>query len=181
MQSSQVSLSIARLALVKIDTPELWKTYLQGTSGNTGYGAGPRGFNRDRNNRTFTDKQVQDLLGQPLPKGKVALALPIQLAVTDEEAQEDRISVFAIVLGDKSAVDKITAEKQSAMEEANAKRQAQRQAQREAEVARMKDFQKQRESGGGMDSKRLDDLERRLKRIEASVGSILLKLEGMNR
>ena len=177
----------AKTGMVKIDTPALWKNYLQGQTPG-GMGSMHRDFHRNsRNSRKLTDSQIEDLLGEPLPEGKIALALPIQMAVTDEEAQEDRINVFAIVLGDKTAVDKIEAKNKSAAEKANAKRAAQREMQMEeqkmraesARAARAAKAEKRQAEAGGLDSKRLDDLEKRLKRIEASVGSILLKLEGM--
>ena len=165
----------SKTGVVTVDTPALWKDYLDAT---VGPGSVDRSSSRSsRDKQAAIKKQVEDLLGEPLTRGKFALTVPIQLAVTDDEAQQDQISFYAIVLGDKIELNKLRAEKKAAAEAAKEARMVEFR-KREAAMTVTRNQRLQVEAGETED-KRLDEIESRLKPIESSLETILLKLESL--
>ena len=149
------------------------------------------------------DKQYAKAFGKALPQGKLALVLPIQIAVTDDEAQEDRLSVYAVVHAPKSDLDARTAEVERRLKAENDERQrkqmaAQRLAMEKqmekqkianaaAELEKQKKLAAQAEQaeqakaeGSDIES-RIEALEKRTRRMEATLDAVLEKLENLQK
>lgn len=167
--------------MVTIDTPLIWKNYLK--KHNSPVSARERMMaraDRSNNNQTLSDKDFEELFGKPVPKDKLAFVLPIQLAATDDEAQEDRISVYALVLGEKADIEKLEKKKRAQQEIARKANEAQRVASaamsKLANAARAAKAAEAKTKNEGAAS-RMDDLEKRMRRMEATLDAILQKLE----
>ncbi len=166
---------------VTIDTPLLWKNYLKTSTSSAGSRSSMmRSRSNNNNSNKLSAKDFEAFFGKPLPDDKLAFVLPIHLAATDEEAQEDRLSVYALVFGDKAAVDKIENEKRAKMEVARKaaleRQAAAREKARMAEAERTARAQTQT-SNTEAGSARMDKLENRMRRMEATLDSILQKLD----
>ena len=106
-------------------------------------------------------------------------------------SQEDQISVFPIVIGDKTELDDFVAESKAAevvaqkeKKEKEALREKEAETLRKKRAAEIAAKEQVSESGAeGIESrsKQLDEIENRLKRIESSFESILLKLEALEK
>ena len=162
---------------VTVDTPKLWESYLKTMAAG---GSFERfGHLNSRNGKTPLDKVYKDKFGKPLPAGKTPFTLPIFLAVTDEESQEDRLALFTVVHGDKAVIEKTKAQ-----------REAQRQAARQEQIAKQKEMREQftkrkemqeqqrnKSASSKGTSARIDVLEKRMRRMEATLDLILEKVQ----
>ncbi len=165
---------------VTIDTPMLWKNYLKSNISSASSRSSMMRSRSNNNNNNLSAKDFESFFGKPMPDDKLAFVLPIHLAATDEEAQEDRLSVYALVMGDKTAVDKIEKEKRAKMEAARKaaleKQAAAREKARLAEAERMAKAKTQT-SSTETGNARIDELENRMRRMEATLDSILQKID----
>lgn len=150
--------------MVTIDTPSLWKRYVSAPP--------PVGlhFGKQRKVQYLSEEEYAEMLGKPLPAGKVPFSLPISLAVSDEEAQEDQMTVYAVVHADKTAVDKIEADRLAKLETDRQERLARNNANQEQP---MKDRNRTTSAGA---TERIDELAKRMRRIEATLDMILEKV-----
>lgn len=153
---------------LSIDFPTLWKNRIEKIS----QGEGPpfqslsptNSFPKQPRTRTTRGEIWQGLFGMKIPPGMQPTAVPLTLTAMDSAGQRDEIFAQAIALAPKQE-----------MEEANAAAAAIRAAKYAEGVAEMKAKQ------GGSASKsiplRLDELEKRTRRIEAQLDTILRKLD----
>lgn len=171
---------------VTIDTPALWKKHLATYRG-TSSSASRSGIRRSSNTKMLTTKQIEEMLGGPLPKGKLPFMVPVQVAVTDDEAQEDRMTFYAVVLGDQSEMDQLVARQKTLRAAANmandiaraaqrAEAMRQQKAREQKMLAEKKAIEQKQQEGS---SQRIDELEKRVRRMEATLDAILGKLEKM--
>ena len=184
---------------VSIDTPAMWEKYL--TAQTTSQGIQSR-RNRMRSNsqKLLDGKQYAKMFGKALPQDYLALLLPIQVSVTDEEAQEDRLSVYAVVHAPKNDIDvklaEIAQRRKAAQAEQDKRRNEQMAAQR---LAREKQMEKQRlanaaaalerekklaaqpKTEGSDIESRFEALEKRSRRMEATLDAVLKKLEELQK
>ena len=189
---------------VSIDTPAMWEKYLTAQTSQQGImNRRNRNRSRNRSSQFLDDKQYAKAFGKALPQGKLALVLPIQIAVTDDEAQEDRLSVYAVVHAPKSDLDARTAEVERRRKAENDERQrkqmaAQRLAMEKqmekqkianaaAELEKQKKLAAQAEQaeqakaeGSDIES-RFEALEKRTRRMEATLDAVLEKLENLQK
>ena len=170
---------------VTIDTPLLWKNYVKALASPTSNAMRLRASrNRNQQNTPKPEEQFEELFGKPLPAGKLPFVVPIQLAATDDESQEDRISVYAMVLGDKSAIDQIEkdqAAKLKEMEVARAKQRQEYEANKMASQAKAiaeAQANRVRQSSNGQT---VAELEKRMRRMEATLDVVLQKLESIEK
>ena len=96
----------ADTGVVTVDTPSLFKKSLNRSSSNYSI----RRSNSGSNQTPPSEEQMMKWFGES-SKGKTAYVVPINLAVTDEEAQEDRMSVNAVVFASKKELAAINAKK----------------------------------------------------------------------
>ena len=156
---------------VTVDTPKLWESYLKRI---TAGGSLARLRDPYSNSKPLSDKDYEDKFGKPLPVGKTPFTLPIYLAVADEESQEDRMSFYVVVHGDKAAVEKIKAEREAKQEAAQKEQFAKRmEMKKRQENARNNPVSK----STGNTSARIDVLEKRMRRMEATLDLILEKVQ----
>lgn len=127
-------------------------------------------FGKQRKVQYLSEEEYAEMLGKPLPAGKVPFSLPISLAVSDEEAQEDQMTVYAVVHADKTAVDKIEADRLAKLETDRQERLARNNANQEQP---MKDRNRTTSAGA---AERIDELAKRMRRIEATLDMILEKV-----
>ena len=166
---------------VTVDTPKLWESYLKTIAAGSSF---ERFSHRSsRNGKPPLDKVYKDKFSKPLPAGKTPFTLPIFLTVTDEESQEDRLTLFAVVHGDKAVIEKTKAKREAARQEQIAK---QREVQ-EQQYAKRREMQGQKLRGQKLrdmqpgsskgTSARIDVLEKRMRRMEATLDLILEKVQ----
>ena len=156
---------------VTVDTPKLWESYLKRIAAG---GSLARLRDPYSNGKPLSGKDYEDKFGKPLPAGKTPFTLPIYLTVTDEESQEDRMSFYVVVNGDKAAVEKIKAEREAKQEAARKEQFAKRMEMKERqENARNNPVGK----SNGNTSARIDVLEKRMRRMEATLDLILEKVQ----
>ena len=154
---------------VTIDTPLLWKKHLSGK--NTSQMRGIRGRNQ------LGSGAYSHFTGQPIPAGKTPFVIPIGLAVVDSEGQEDRLSVYAIVLADKAVIDQKRTQQNTKRQLANAANQAGRVLESTFEqLAKTASASKSR-SQEKEDIARLEKLEKQMSRMEATIDEILEKIK----
>ena len=150
---------------VTIDTPKIWQSYLQRNTPPYNGSFRPR-----RNRKQPSDEEYEAIFGNPIPAGKTPFVLPIKLAVTDEDAQEDFLLFYAVVHADKKAADQLEA--QQAANAETAKNASQER------VATANRARIQRNSPRKIETMdRVDDLEKRLRRMEATLKLILEKVD----
>ena len=169
--------------LLTINTPSLWEDFVKRSNRSNSYST-----RRNSNQKPVTEEQLTEWFGGS-SKGKIACVLPIQLAVTDEEAQEDRLSAYVVVMADKSKFERYRAKKRASENFARTVREAEnaigkaynaltnpkRQAQpRVNPLPRIKapPKAKNKDLNG-----RADELDDRLERIESALESVLKKLD----
>ena len=121
------------------------------------------------------------MLGKSLPDDQLALVMPIHAAVTDENAQQDRQPLFAIVLAPKKAIDEKMAKVVKHRKQAQLDSEKQHDGKSKADkLAREKQATvnsvSQRSAEGGL-AVRIEALEKRSRRLEATLDSILDKLD----
>ena len=165
---------------VTVDTPKLWKAYLGG-----------QGQKRDRffHDASATIKPsdwYERITGESLPKDVMPFAVKIHVAATDPEQQEDRQSFYAFVLAPRGEYDALKAKQQSEMAKEMAERRAKaderrREQKRVREEQLAAQMQLQKDRGSPESADRLGDLEKRVRRMEATLDSILEKLEKMQK
>jgi len=157
---------------VELDTPLMWKNHLKKGNSNIRNSRSPRG-----KARTVTAKQFEEWFGEPLGENKLSFVVPIQMAVTDEESQEDRISVYAVIRADRGEVDKVKAKQRAQLELARKANQVQRMAAMAAQqLARTAKKAQDSVKKEGQES-RMDGIEKRMRRMEATLDAILGKIE----
>ena len=169
---------------ISIDTPRMWRTFLRNlTNKQFPFMGSPNSSfmqNKDHSKKSKADTYFE-LTGEPLPKDKLPFVLPIDVAVSDEEGQEDRLHCFVLVLAPKSDVEKVEKEKLAEMEKRRAEIERQRAEQRALAQKRNEELMKRREreqaEKANQDDSRLDELENRVRRIEAVLDTILQKME----
>ncbi|MEM7559103.1 MAG: hypothetical protein AAF394_08265, partial [Planctomycetota bacterium] len=163
---------------VVVDTAALWQN-LQSQAKKTPTSSFPRNttplqvFEPATNARLF-----KELTGKELPTDMLAATLPINANLRDSEGQEDAIQFQVVVIG---AAKPITETIEKAKEEQKLAREKAQERSRERALAQQKARemaqQKERNTTQGVEE-RLNEIEARLRRIEAALDSVLKKLDG---
>jgi len=162
---------------ITVDTPMLWKKALGPPSTRDQM----RAMQRSSSNQPTASTWYKKITGEELPTGKVPYHVPIHVAVTDEEGQEDRINVVAFVFGDKKAADEVAQKraKQRAKQQAEARAASEKR--REQQMLERKKAEELKlakaESANGASKDRFDQMERRMRRMEATLDALLEKLD----
>lgn len=174
---------------ISLDTPKIWKAHLEKLvpSVNQKASLAEAMMIRDRSRSSNSTQSIpevyEELCGTKLPKDKTPFVLPIDVAVSDEEGQEDRISYFVVVLAPKGELEKVEKEKNAQILAQREKMEKRRAADREMARKRNEEMMKRREAEKGIGSSktdsRIDALEKRMRRMEAAIDAILGKLEKM--
>ncbi|PHR93851.1 MAG: hypothetical protein COA78_32630 [Blastopirellula sp.] len=161
---------------LSLDIPSMWKTFME---------ALPAKQKDFRTGRTLTTKlsdnakYYQEITGQKLPAGKMALSLPIIVTAVDDEGQQDQLNYYAIVLADRTELDKANAllakaetERRAKLQLEAEKRQVEQAAMREAQAIKAAETAK---AGGTQ----IQALEERVILLEATLKVIVRKLEAL--
>ena len=158
-----------------IDTPMLWDSYVKQAPVES---HAPRIRSRNQPSAMSPEengRQYRALTGKELPADKLAAQLPISAVLQDRNGQQDSIEFRVIVLGSRKSLDDAIAAKNAEIKERLAAAQEAKKAQEEAR-AREAEMQKEAEGDKSV-TERLDELEARLRRLEAALDSILKRLE----
>ena len=163
---------------LSIDTPKMWEQFANQ------FGKNPRlddtrrfgGVQEGALDFSQNAKQFKRLTGKELPADKFAAQVPVSLSLQSEDGQRDTTQFGVIVLGPRQAIETARADRKA--EEAKQIAAAQ-EAQRKMaeEQAALKAARQDAKSSGGEASERLDQIETRLRRLEAAIDSILKRLE----
>lgn len=178
--------------LITVDTPTLWNNYLQRRpNANSNHVVA----HRDRQGPAPINPSIvyQRLTGQKLGKEMEAASLPIHVVVSDDAGQIDEVNFFVTV---KGSVAEHNRKREQATRKANARRRRDRQLQdisnqaesvlrnigRSLQEASELHEQNQRKAPTDKPqtrsyADRLDDIEKRIRRMEATAESILRKLD----
>lgn len=161
---------------LNIDLPLIWKQFVK---------QDPR---RNRQNLkqyvTQTAPAIVKRYDLPVSADQVPFVVPIHVSVSDEEANSDQTTFYPIVLVPRKTVENVVEEAEKA--QASARRNQQRRAMenprdrvplRQAEVEGPKRHPDPKPDLPSVDEKRLTDLENRVRRVEAVLDAILIKLE----
>jgi hypothetical protein len=163
----------AKSGKITVDLPLLWKRHLSSLSSSA------RDRFEENNGRQGTDPKTafERLTGEALHDGKVAYAVPLEVAVSDKEGQRDTLGIALVALAPAGDVQKITAARQ-----AEARRQQEEQ--QKLMAARQEEMRRQQEAAAKSKTEaaksegdRIEQLENRIRRLEASLDSILQKLD----
>jgi hypothetical protein len=155
---------------VRIDFPGIWKRRVEDVSQGTQPPfqlADPQLLREIQSQRTV-EEWIEKVTGVKVPAGMVATTIPLTLSATDSGGQGDRVFAQAIAVAPKHAI-----------EEANAAAAKIRAAQHDKMIAERQGTAK---SGADEDTTatRLGELEKRVRRIEAQLDTILRKLDEMS-
>ncbi|MCC9601271.1 hypothetical protein LOC67_12000 [Stieleria sp. JC731] len=132
--------------------------------------------NNDPLDASVNAAEYKRLTGKSLPAGQLAAQLPISAVVRDSEGQEDATQFSLIVLGPRKPLD--DQRQQLVAQAAARKEEAQRQqALRMAEAQMAQAQSRAAKTETKPTDERLDQLETRLRRIEAALDSILKRLD----
>ena len=157
--------------VVQLDMPALWKDFIDGAVGQM------TDFRTGRNFKPLiagADEKFKSLTGKSVPEGKLAVTVPLHVAVTDDEGQQDRQMLYVVALGPRKQLDDVLAAHEQQL--ADAREKAQREAQQRRQEMEEK-RQAELAAQGGTEGDRLDALEKRVRRIEATLDAILEKLD----
>ena len=114
-------------------------------------------------------------------QGKIPFAIPINVSVTDSEAQNDQLTAFAVVLGDKSSIDKMEAKQRAFIETAQKEYAAKKKAAQEQARAELERSRSGRAQGlpaeSDEESIRLNRLENQMSRMEDKLDRILKEIK----
>ncbi len=116
----------------------------------------------------------KNAFGKDLPADKLAVSIPVFVVASDEEGQIDQISFDMVALGNRKELNEMVVAQQQQIDEQNERRRQEQQRMRE-----LAEQQRQRLRAPG--EERLDELEQRIRRMEATLDAILLKLEKLEK
>ncbi len=160
-----------------IDTPTIWKNYLKENTPPS------KSFRRNyhRRNPKSLSAEYENMFNVPIPAGKIPFAIPINVSVTDSEAQNDQLTAFAVVLGDKSSIDKMEAKQRAFIETAQKEYAAKKKAAQEQARAELERSRSGRAQGlpaeSDEESIRLNRLENQMSRMEDKLDRILKEIK----
>ena len=106
----------------------------------------------------------EQLTGKALPEGTVPTVIPLRLAVTDEEGQQDRVYASLLVMAPKDELEKLSLAYQKEIERREVER-------RKARPPRSTDHKSE--------PKMIEGLEARVRNLENTLSLIMEKLERM--
>lgn len=157
-----------------IDTPKLWEQFISqfGTNSRVDEARRFGGFQESPLDYSQNAKQYKRITGKELPADKVAAQVPVSLSLQSEDGQRDTTRFGVIVLGPRQAVETAKAEKKAEVAKQLAAAQESQRKMLEEQAA-----QRDAKSSSGTGNERLDQLETRLRRLEAAIDSILKRLD----
>jgi hypothetical protein len=151
-----------------VDLPKIWKNYLA----NGAKLPNPAGtYIADRSPPTDLPAIFERLTGAPLEADKTAFRLPLRVAVTNAAGESDELRISLIVTAPKADISKLMAEQQA--KQAKAREEMLRR-QEESRAAAM---QETPTPSPGADGDRVSQLENRVRRLEATLDTVLQKLD----
>ena len=168
--------------VVTIDTPSLWNSFLKRSTASS-----MRRRSSNSNRKPVDEKQLMKWFGDS-SKGKLAYRVPIHLAVTDEEGQEDHLKPQLVVLAERKKLAAVQSKKRTAQTISRIGRDAERavgsvfealsksfwKAQPRRKVqARPRVYQAKKNDL----NTRVEKLDDRLERLENALNSVLKKLD----
>lgn len=129
--------------------------------------------------RAENAQRYRELTGKELPDDKFAAHLPIAAVVQDSEGQEDGLQLSVIVVGPSQELDAELKKQEDEAAQRLAQLEAMRRKQREEAAALQREVQMRSEGdrSGKSVNERLDELEARMRRIEAALDAVLKRLE----
>lgn len=164
-----------------LDTPLLWKSFLENY---TRLGLVNFNFAENRGGTPDTATifapiatRYKLITGNELPKDKIAVQIPISLALQTSDGQRDTTEFSIIALGPIETLEKAVSEQKAEQARlmANAREAQQRMIQdQQAKRAQMEAGEKAAPNNA---NERLDALENRMRRLEAALDSILKRLD----
>lgn len=170
----------ARQGTLTIDTEALWKNLVSRIPPGEIEGSVLRSTAQppSRYSRGENARHYKFLTGKDLPEDKFAAQLPVHVNLRDVEGQEDTIHFHVVVSGPRKAIDDAIELRKAEQ----AKRMAERvESQRKAELARnaapARPGNQTPSQPGTTAEERLNELEARMRRIEAALDSILKRLD----
>jgi hypothetical protein len=159
-----------------VDVPKIWAKVLAGGRPLTPYFGGfpTQGQQPD------TGLIFERLTGKPLEAGKMAYRLPIRVAVTNPAGESDELHFSLIVVAPRDQLERATGKLQAEQAAAQAKAKAEMM-RRQQELARA-NAERMGQAGlpaGAGDADRMNQLEARVRRLEATLDAVLQKLDKM--
>ncbi|GAA4438383.1 hypothetical protein [Bremerella cremea] len=121
--------------------------------------------------RSNNAQKYEELTGKELPDDKFVAQIPILAALQDSEGQEDTVQFSVVVVGPRKEIDLALKKNEEAQAQQRARMEEARQKQREAAMNNPGIPQAK------STEQRLDELEARTRRMEATLDAILRRLE----
>lgn len=175
-ESPGISLN-SKTGVVNVELQDLWSNMLKTVTGTNHQFQNPN--QQASSSRAENAKIYKELTGKELPEGKFAACLPISAVLQDSEGQEDGIKMSVIVVGPRQEVDAAIQKQKDDQAQQLAQMEAQQKKMREESAAaqRKAELEKAEQKSGKGTPERLDELEARMRRIEAALDAILNRLE----
>jgi hypothetical protein len=174
----------SKTGAVELDIPALWKKYLEKAKPSqemmmqTGSPA-PLMFPAEAVLKENA-AHYQNLTGEELPADKRAFTLPLNVKVSDTSGQIDSLMLSVIVLVSAKELDEVI-KNQKVESERNQEKAKLKQAEMQQEILRKSQQlavpPKSDSSAGGSEGDRIQQLENRVRRLEAALDQVLQKLD----
>ncbi len=162
-----------------IQAPELWKQMISKEVSNSSH-SGIRGRSNSPIDRATNADAYEAATDKKLPANQFAAQIPIAVSFQDDEGRGDQLNFHVVVTGDRTNIDKQVQEQRAAQETARVKYLAEQQS-RKDELERQRTQATMQASNIKESSdkvgERIENLEVRMRRMEATLDAILLQLE----
>lgn len=153
---------------IAVDTQAIWEQFVSTAFNSQQVRNRGQVLDIDENAR-----QYKLLFGRDLPADRFATRLAISAILRDEEGQEDGIDFSLVMTGPRADIDEALIKQKKRIDE-----QREQQLARQEEMRKQKAMQDEAQVGSKANvAKRLDELETRMRRIEAALDSILKRMD----